>query len=53
MDIAVQGHTFAKSALDMACWDIKGKNSRVPLYELLGGKLTNGAPLYRCVMKIA
>ena len=51
MDIAVQGHTFAKSALDMACWDIKGKNSRVPLYELLGGKLTNGAPLYRCVME--
>ena len=51
MDMAVQGHTFAKSALDMACWDIKGKNSRVPLYELLGGKLTNGAPLYRCVME--
>jgi L-alanine-DL-glutamate epimerase-like enolase superfamily enzyme len=51
MDAVIQGHTFAKSAVDMACWDIKAKNRGVPLYELLGGKLTDGSPLYRCVME--
>lgn len=51
MDAAVEGCTYAKSTLDMACWDILGKFNEVPLYELLGGKLTDGAPLYRCVME--
>jgi L-alanine-DL-glutamate epimerase-like enolase superfamily enzyme len=51
MDAALEGHTYAKSALDIACWDILGKSRGLPLYELLGGKLTDGAPLYRCVME--
>lgn len=51
MDAAIKEHTYAKSALDMACWDILGKNNGVPVYELLGGKLIDGAPLYRCVME--
>lgn len=51
MDAVIQGHTFAKSAIDMACWDIKAKDNGVPLFELLGGMLTDGAPLYRCVME--
>ena len=51
MDAALEGHTYAKSALDIACWDILGKSRDLPLYELLGGKLTDGAPLYRCVME--
>jgi L-Ala-D/L-Glu epimerase len=28
---------FAKSALEMACWDIRGKAEGKPVYELLGG----------------
>ncbi len=28
---------FAKSALEMACWDIRGKAENKPVYELLGG----------------
>lgn len=51
MDAAIDHHTYAKSALDIACWDILGKSQGVPVYELLGGKLTDGAPLYRCVME--
>lgn len=28
---------FAKSAIEMACWDIAGKAAGKPIYELLGG----------------
>ncbi len=31
------GNWFAKSAIEMACWDIVGKAKRQPIYELLGG----------------
>ena len=51
MDAAIEGHTYAKSAIDIACWDILGKSNDTPVYDLLGGKLTDGAPLYRCVME--
>jgi muconate cycloisomerase len=32
-----RGNWFAKSAIEMACWDIKGKVARRPIYDLLGG----------------
>jgi cis-L-3-hydroxyproline dehydratase len=51
MDAAIGGQTYAKSALDIGCWDILGKSKGVPVYDLLGGKLTDGALLYRCVME--
>ena len=28
---------FAKAALEMACWDLHGKQAGLPVYELLGG----------------
>ncbi|MEQ9065642.1 MAG: hypothetical protein RLO18_02905 [Gimesia chilikensis] len=37
MDKIAQGNWFAKSAIEMACWDIKGKEAGKPVYELLGG----------------
>ena len=37
MDRAAQGNWFAKSAIEMACWDIQGRDQGKPVYELLGG----------------
>ncbi|NND01258.1 MAG: mandelate racemase/muconate lactonizing enzyme family protein [Acidimicrobiia bacterium] len=37
MDVALPGHGYAKSAIDIACWDILGKSTGLPVYELLGG----------------
>ena len=37
MDRAAAGNWFAKSAIEMACWDIQGKAAGKPVYELLGG----------------
>ena len=47
MDHLVQGHGYAKAPFDAACWDILGKACGQPLWMLLGGKLTDGAPMYR------
>ncbi len=37
MDDALVGHNHAKTALDVACWDIFGKSVDMPVCELLGG----------------
>lgn len=37
MDAVAVGNWFAKSAIEMACWDIQGKVAGKPLYDLLGG----------------
>lgn len=37
MHAAVKGYPYAKAALNMALYDIKGKALGVPVYELLGG----------------
>jgi len=47
MDGLVQGHGYAKAPFDAACWDILGQASDQPVWMLLGGKLTDGAPMYR------
>lgn len=49
MDHAIQGHGYAKSPFDVACWDILAQTCEQPLWMLLGGKLTNGAPMYRVI----
>ena len=36
MDAAMRGHPYVKSAIDMACWDILGKASRLPVATLMG-----------------
>ena len=47
LDHLVQGHGYAKAPFDAACWDILGQACDMPVWMLLGGKLTDGAPMYR------
>lgn len=37
LDAVAVGNWFAKSAIEMACWDIRGKAVGKPVYQLLGG----------------
>ena len=49
MDRALRGHAYAKSAVDVACWDILGKAAGHPVSTLLGGRLQESYPLYMAV----
>ena len=49
MDTALSGHGYAKSAVDIACWDAFGKLVNQPVYTLLGGRLHENVPLYVAV----
>ena len=42
-------HRYAKSALDIALWDITAQAANVPLYVLLGGKQSERLPLYHSI----
>ena len=49
MDRVLRGHQFAKSAVDIACWDILGKSTGLPVHTLLGGKMNVSMPMYRVI----
>lgn len=39
MDLALAGHPYVKSPIDIACWDILGQASGRPVWQLLGGRM--------------
>ncbi len=51
MDELLKGHPYAKSAVDMACWDILGKATGQPVYRLLGGQRQEKVRLFKVVTR--
>ncbi len=49
MDVTLKGHPYVKSAIDIACWDILGKASGLPVCTLLGGRYGEDHVLYRAI----
>ena len=43
------GHVYAKSALDIALWDLTAQVAGLPLHRLLGGLQTPRLPLYHSI----
>lgn len=41
----LRGHRDARTALDVACWDIAAKAADLPLCDLLGGRIKGGVPV--------
>jgi len=53
MDRAMRGHPYVKSAIDMACWDILGKQAGMPVCQLMGGRFGDDYHLYRAISQTA
>jgi cis-L-3-hydroxyproline dehydratase len=53
MDAALLGHPYVKSGIDMACWDILGQATGLPVCTLLGGRYGDDVPLYRAISQEA
>lgn len=49
LDAALPGHPHAKSALDLACWDIAGKAAGRPVCEIMGGRIEGPVELVSSV----
>ncbi|HWG34055.1 MAG TPA: cis-3-hydroxy-L-proline dehydratase [Gemmatimonadaceae bacterium] len=49
MDRSMRGHPYVKSAIDMACWDLLGKASGLPVATLMGGHVGKDFALYRAI----
>jgi len=53
MDTAMRGHPYVKSAIDMACWDLLGQASGLPVATLMGGRVGADFALYRAISQDA
>jgi cis-L-3-hydroxyproline dehydratase len=49
LDTALLGHAYAKSAVDVACWDLFGRATGQSVCTLLGGRRQASFPLYIAV----
>ena len=53
MDAALKGHPYVKSGIDIACWDLLGKATKLPVCTLLGGRYGESVRLYRAISQVA
>ena len=53
LDAHLQGHPYAKSAIDTALWDLTAQAANMPLYTLLGGRRAANMPLYHSITCMA
>ena len=53
MDAVLRGHPYVKAPIDIACWDILGKATGLPVYQLLGGAAQPDVILYRATLYVA
>ncbi|MCA8989250.1 MAG: mandelate racemase, partial [Planctomycetaceae bacterium] len=49
MDAAFKGHPYVKSGIDIACWDLLGKATKLPVCVLMGGRFGDSIRLYRAI----
>ena len=52
MDAALKGHPYVKSGIDIACWDILGKATGLPVCVLMGGRFGESVRLYRAISQL-
>ena len=53
MDAVLKGHPYVKSGVDIACWDLLGQATGIPVCELLGGRYGDDVHLYRAISQEA
>lgn len=49
MDAVMKGHPYVKSPVDIACWDLLGQATGLPVCVLLGGRYGEDVTLYRAI----
>ncbi len=49
MNQALYGHGYAKAAIDIACWDLFGKQAGLSISELMGGRQSDSIPVYASI----
>ncbi|MDZ4851530.1 MAG: cis-3-hydroxy-L-proline dehydratase [Pirellulaceae bacterium] len=52
MDAALKGHPYVKTGIDIACWDILGKATELPVCVLMGGRYGESIRLYRAISQV-
>ena len=53
MDAALKGHAYVKSGIDIACWDLLGQATGLPVCTLMGGRFGEKVRLYRAISQEA
>ena len=53
MDAALKGHPYVKSGIDIACWDLLGQATGLPVCTLMGGRFGERVRLYRAISQEA